>query len=87
MGSHLYCLSKLQTEITLSTSEAEHIALSHSMSEVLHLLTLLEKIYSSIGVGPISKYNIAKCTVFKTKMVAWNWQHALVCGLETSMSQ
>jgi hypothetical protein len=39
----LWC-SKLQTEIALSTTEAEYIALSQSMREVIPFMTLLQEI-------------------------------------------
>ena len=37
----LYWSSKLQTEITLSTTDAEYIALSQSLREVIPLINLL----------------------------------------------
>ena len=36
--------SKLQTEIALSTAEAEYIALSQASREVIPLMTLLEEL-------------------------------------------
>ena len=36
--------SKLQTEIALSTDEAEYIALSQALREVIPLMTLLEEL-------------------------------------------
>ena len=41
----IYWCSKLQTEIALSTAEAEYIALSQSLREVLPLITLMEEIH------------------------------------------
>ena len=34
----MFWVSKLQEEITLSTTEAEYVALSHAMSETLHFI-------------------------------------------------
>ncbi len=44
-GCPIYWKSKLQTEIALSTTEAEYIALSHSMRKVLPFLNLLKEIH------------------------------------------
>ena len=43
-GCPIYWASKLQTEIALSTTEAEYIALSTAMREVLPFLNLMEEI-------------------------------------------
>ena len=50
MNCPIYWTSKLQTEIALSTTEAEHIALSHSMCEVIPMLTLIQKIHEKMNV-------------------------------------
>ena len=42
MGCPLCWVSNLQTEISLSTTKAEHVALSYSMSETLALMYLLK---------------------------------------------
>ena len=86
MGCPLYLLSKFKTDIALSTTEAEHIVLSHSMRYVLTLLTSLQEIHSSLGIESISKDNITKCTFFKTMMVVQNWQSALAQDLEPKTS-
>ena len=41
----IHHVSRLQTEIALSTAEAEYIALSQSLREVIPLMTLLKEIY------------------------------------------
>ena len=41
----IHHVSRLQTEIALSTAEAEYIALSQSLREVIPLMTLLEEIH------------------------------------------
>ena len=56
-------LSKLQTEIALSTTEAEYIALSQSMREVIPMMQIMEEIHDYMGI-PLKK-PIVKCTVFE----------------------
>jgi hypothetical protein len=40
----MHCTSKMQTEIALSTTKAEYIALSQAMREVLPIIWLMEKL-------------------------------------------
>ena len=55
--------SKLQTEIALSTAEAEYIALSQAMREVLPLMELLKEINNVIPLSlPTPKIH---CKVFE----------------------
>lgn len=58
----LWC-SKLQTEITLSTTEAEYVALSQAMREVIPLMNLMKEL------GKVLKFNTEKpnffCQVFE----------------------
>ena len=49
-GCPIHFVSKLQTEITLSTSEAEYIALSQALREVIPLMNLMEEINSTFPV-------------------------------------
>jgi hypothetical protein len=42
-GCPLIWSSKLQTEITLSSTEAEYIALSTAMREIIHLIDFLQE--------------------------------------------
>ena len=58
----IWC-SKLQTEIALSTTESEYIALSYSLRDTLPLMELLREIRNAIP----SPENIPKihCTVFE----------------------
>ena len=46
----IHFVSKLQTEIALSTAEAEYIALSQALREVIPLMTLLEEINKTFPV-------------------------------------
>ena len=56
-------LSKLQTEVALSTTEAEYIALSQAMRDVIPMMQILEEIQKFMDI-PIQKPNV-KCTVFE----------------------
>ena len=42
----IFLASRLQTEIALSTAEAEYIALSSALREVIPLMTLMEEIHN-----------------------------------------
>ena len=44
-GCPIFWASKLQTEIALSTAEAEYIAFSQVLREVIPLMTLMEEIH------------------------------------------
>eukprot|EP00957_Ditylum_brightwellii_P066666 5059341-Ditylum_brightwellii.AAC.1 len=56
--------SKLQTEIALSTTEAEYIALSQPMRKVIPFIDLLNEVKGSIRVSEGPKIEF-KCKVFK----------------------
>ena len=55
--------SKFQSEISLSTTEAEYIALSQAMSEIIPLMKNLEKLEKTLNIG--SKRPSMKCKVFE----------------------
>ena len=62
-GCPIIWLSKLQTEISLSTTESEYIALSHSLREAIPMMTMLEEIAKIL---PISiEMPKLHCTVFE----------------------
>jgi len=65
MGCPLFWLSKLQSEISLSTTEAEYIALSHAMRETLPLIEFLREIHEVLGVVELIKDRKIKCDVFE----------------------
>ena len=50
-GCSLLWCSKLQTEIASSTTEAEYIALSQAIREVIPMMTLLEEINEVFPIG------------------------------------
>jgi len=49
----------------LSTTEAEYIALSHSIREVIPILTLIQEIHEKMSIPNPSKTCATKCTVFE----------------------
>eukprot|EP00956_Cyclotella_meneghiniana_P012777 scaffold18171_cov42-Cyclotella_meneghiniana.AAC.8 len=65
-GCPVYWVSKLQTEIALSTAEAEYIALSSALREVIPLMTLMKEI-NEMAVAP-------KMTP-RTKHIALKYHH------------
>ena len=62
-GCPLMWKSKLQTEITLSTMEAEHIALSTALREGITIIHFLREINLVMNIPDCNK--IMKCTVFE----------------------
>ena len=58
----LWC-SKLQTEIALSTAEAEYIALSMAMRAVIPLLQMFQELKGVFGID--SLVPVVKCRVFE----------------------
>ena len=49
-GCPIHFVPKLQTEITLSTAEGEHIALSQALRKVIPLISLMEEINTTFPV-------------------------------------
>ena len=56
-------VSKLQSEVALSTTESEYIALSQSLRDVIPLMTLLNELKTVISVS--SNEPTIKCTIFE----------------------
>ena len=63
MGCPIIWVSKLQTEIALSTTEAEYIALSQAMRDVIPLMTIIEELSEVLQIKK-EKPKIY-CTVFE----------------------
>ena len=61
--------SKLQTTIALSTTEAEYMAMSMAMREVIALMHLIEELRSN-GINFIEEKPIIKCKVFEDNVGA-----------------
>ena len=61
--------SKLQTEVALSTTEAEYNALSTSLREVIHLMQLVEEAHE-LGWTTIQDVPKVHCTVFEDNVGA-----------------
>ena len=62
-GCPITWCSKLQTEIALSTTESEYIALSSSMREVIPFLNLMKETAELFGL--LTKKPLFKCTVWE----------------------
>lgn len=59
--------SKLQTEVALSTTEAEYNALSTSLRDVIHLMQLLDEA-KELGWTTVHKEPLIHCKVFEDNM-------------------
>ena len=62
-GCPIHWVSKLQTEIALSTTESEYIALSQSMRDVIPLINLLKEFEKVLPIEKIQPE--VKCKVFE----------------------
>jgi hypothetical protein len=67
-GCPMHWSSKMQTEIALSTTEAEYIALSQAMREVLPIIWLME-VAKQQGIPVMNATPKVHCKVFKTMQV------------------
>ena len=66
MGCPIHWLSKLQTQIALSTMEAEYIALSQAMRELIGLRAILKKIYTTVLTDPKDYASLSFNTISKS---------------------
>ena len=62
-GCPIHWVSKLQTEIALSTTESEYIALSQSMRDVIPMMNLLDEFRKILFIE--EKIPSVRCTVFE----------------------
>ena len=60
-GCPITWISNLWTEITLSTTESEYIALSHAMQEVIPFLNLMKEMGDLFGL--LTRKPVFKCKV------------------------
>eukprot|EP00978_Attheya_sp_CCMP212_P002524 scaffold5126_cov29-Attheya_sp.AAC.3 len=63
-GCPILWRSKLQTQVALSTTEAEYVALSQSLRELLPVMRLLNEA-KAIGINILHTKPIIRCTVFE----------------------
>ena len=63
-GCPIIWISRMQTEIDLSTTEVEYVALSESLRDVLPFLSLLEEILHNIDQRLVKKAQF-KCKLFE----------------------
>ena len=63
MGCPILWCSKMQTEVALSTTEAEYIALSQSMRDVLPIISLIEEVNVVLQIK--GQQPTLYCTVFE----------------------
>lgn len=68
-GCPIVWASKLQTTIALSTTEAEYMALSTAMREMIYLMQLIEELQQH-GISLIQKQPVVKCEVFEDNVGA-----------------
>ena len=69
-GCPLTWTSKLQTEIALSTVEAEYIALSQSLREVIYMMQLVDEIKKRKIPLHGRAQTVVRCKVFEDNMGA-----------------
>jgi hypothetical protein len=65
-GCPIHWVSKLQTEIALSTTESEYIALSQSIQEVIPMMNILDKFWNILFIE--EQVPKMKCTVFEDNL-------------------
>jgi hypothetical protein len=60
----IFWASKMQTEVTLSTTEAEYVSLSQSLRDVIPLMRIVDEIRQRFDAGIAAK-PMVRCTVFE----------------------
>ena len=63
-GCPIFWASKMQTEVTLSTTESEYVSLSQNLREVIPLMQLVEEIKQKLDANLVAKPTV-RCTVFE----------------------
>ena len=64
-GCPIHWVSKLQTEIALSTLHAEYVALSQSLRDLLPVKELVTELLQGMGIDSGKLKFISKSTVFE----------------------
>ena len=77
IGCPLFWASKIQTETSLSTAEAEHIALSHFMRETLTLMVMLKEIHVVLKIDEVVSSRELNYKVLKKTMDVSNLSRVL----------
>jgi hypothetical protein len=85
-GCPIHWASKLQTEIALSTTESEYIALSLATRELLPIRRLLEELHNhSLVKTPLSShYNTTKTSTLETTRIYENNESCIVVATTES---
>ena len=65
----IFWASKMQTDVTLSTTESEYVSLSQSLRDVTSLMQIVDKVRQQFDTGTSAK-PILRCTVFEDNSVA-----------------
>ena len=61
----LLWVSKLQTEIALSTLQSEYMALSHSVRALLPLKSLIKEVIDNLGIDSENLKFVSSATVYE----------------------
>ena len=61
----LLWVSKVQTEISLSTLHSEYVALSHSVRPLLPLESLIKEVIDNLGIDSENLKFVSSCTIYK----------------------
>ena len=62
---HLFWVSKLQTEIALSTLHSEYVALSHSVGALLTLKSLIKELIENLGIDSERLKFVSNSTIYE----------------------
>ena len=83
-GCPIIWQSKLQSEITLSSTAAEYVAFSMAMRELLPMRALLHEIRSKLGLDFV-KQSLVRSTVFEDNQGCLSLVNVPRCPLTTSI--
>ena len=66
----LLWVSKLQTEISLSTLHSEYVALCHSVRALLPLKSLIKEVIDNLGIDSENLKFVSSSTIYEDNTVA-----------------